>query len=896
MPSSSNALPRAMRRWLFAAAPAAVVRSSLIAALAVGVLPLGAVASAQQNSAPAAPTVVDTALVRESFGAPPANLAKHVVAPRHLNTTLSENSASPNRSLFLIRQGDGMPTMAAFARPHVFLGGVQLDIAANRARTLSTRGSTSMEVLDWRTNRRTKVQLPAGATASSATWSPDGKAIAFLANFNDASFLYVADAASGRSRRVSTRPVLATLVTAPSWSADGSKLLTVLVPNGSRPPVPPAVPEGPKVRVSLGEKAQTRTYASLLETPYDMALLEHAATGQLALVDVARGSITTIGQPRMFRGIDLSPDGGFARVTLMEKPFSYYVPTTAFGTVDQLWAVDGRMVAELGKRAMRLGDAPQNDSAGADTTRRNLAWSPDGRGFVYLQLAPGADSADAAAATGDTARAGAAPRAGGAARRRDRLVQWLAPFGPGDTKVLFESEARMSNVAFSEDGRALFVTEGGGSGASHNYAVYLDTPAQKHTITRTRAATGSADARRAAADSAFFNDAGRLLTVSGKFGGNVALTSADTRFAYLQGVQYSPDALKNPPRPFVDRIEIRTGTKTRVFQSAPDVYETVAVPVDAEFQQVITMRESPTMVPDAYLRDIASGNLTKLTSNRDYSPEVTGLDRRTVQVTRADGKKFWVDVTLPANWNGEKAPALFWFYPREFTDQEGYDRTRRTVNQNRFPNVGPRSMEILALEGYAIVEPDAPIFGEAGRMNDNYVPDLRNNLSAVIDELERQGIIDRQRLAVGGHSYGAFSTVNAMVHTPFFKAGIAGDGNYNRSLTPNGFQSERRDLWEARDIYLQMSPFFHADRLTGSLLMYHGEDDQNVGTAPENSTRLFHALQGLGKTVSLYMYPYEDHGPATRETLLDMWSRWTEWLDIYVKNAPTAATPTRTMN
>ena len=182
-----------------------------------------------------------------------------------------------------------------------------------------------------------------------------------------------------------------------------------------------------------------------------------------------------------------------------------------------------------------------------------------------------------------------------------------------------------------------------------------------------------------------------------------------------------------------------------------------------------------------------------------------------------------------------------------------------------------------------MVQPDVPIVGPQGRMNDNYVNDLRNNLSAVIDELDRLGYIDRQRLGIGGHSYGAFSTVNAMVHTPFFKAGIAGDGAYNRTLTPNNFQSERRDLWEARDTYLAMSPILYADRLTGALLMYSGMEDQNVGTDPTNSVRLLHALQGMGKTAALYMYPYEDHGQATKETILDQWARFSAWLDLYVK-------------
>jgi dipeptidyl aminopeptidase/acylaminoacyl peptidase len=255
-------------------------------------------------------------------------------------------------------------------------------------------------------------------------------------------------------------------------------------------------------------------------------------------------------------------------------------------------------------------------------------------------------------------------------------------------------------------------------------------------------------------------------------------------------------------------------------------------------------------------------------------------------VERVDGFEMAVNVTLPQDWQpGEKLPGMIWFYPREYTDQDKYDETLERYNKNRFPAVSTRSMEILVRAGYVVIQPDAPIVGESGRMNDNYVHDLRNNLAAVIDFLDDEGLIDRHRLGIGGHSYGAFSTFNAMVHTPFFKAGIAGDGNSNRTLTPFSFQSERRTLWQAKDVYLEMSPFFHADHLSGALLMYHGEHDQNVGTFPIHSWRLFEAMEALGKTTSLYVYPYEDHGPATEETLLDLWGRWTAWLDKYVKNA-----------
>jgi dipeptidyl aminopeptidase/acylaminoacyl peptidase len=268
-------------------------------------------------------------------------------------------------------------------------------------------------------------------------------------------------------------------------------------------------------------------------------------------------------------------------------------------------------------------------------------------------------------------------------------------------------------------------------------------------------------------------------------------------------------------------------------------------------------------------------------------PDLTAAVKQRFRVERPDGFKFTVKVTLPPGYQqGTRLPAIFWFYPAEFESQDTYDRrpADRTFNKNTFTSYGPRAIQFFVRLGYAVVEPDAPIVGPAGQQNNNYVNDLRNDLATIIDELDRRALVDRQRLAIGGHSYGAFSTVNAMVNTPFFKAGIAGDGNYNRTLTPNGFQNERRTLWEAPNVYLAMSPYLYANNLTGALLMYHSLADQNVGTDPENTPRLFLALQGLGKTAAMYMYPYEDHGPVAKETVLDQWARWAAWLDKYVKN------------
>jgi dipeptidyl aminopeptidase/acylaminoacyl peptidase len=363
----------------------------------------------------------------------------------------------------------------------------------------------------------------------------------------------------------------------------------------------------------------------------------------------------------------------------------------------------------------------------------------------------------------------------------------------------------------------------------------------------------------------------------------VALLSSDSG-VFLTGGRFYRNYLEDIPRAFVDKVTLRTGTKARVYEGPGDVSESFVAPLNDELSEIIVVRESPTDYPNAFRRDLKTGTLTRLTDNTDPVPEFTALQRRRVIVTRADGIHFVVRVTLPADYRaGTRLPALFWFYPYEYTNQAGYERTLRTENVKRFVTSQPRTIEFMATQGYAVANFEPPIIGDSTRMNDNYVSDLRMNLYAVIDELDRQGFIDRTRLGIGGHSYGAFSTVNALVHTPFFRAGIAGDGMYNRTLTPTGFQSERRDLWSGQKTYLDMSPMLYADKMQGALLMYHSMEDQNVGTDPISSIRMMQALRSEGKIASLYLYPYEDHGPATRETILDQWARWTAWLDVYVK-------------
>lgn len=344
------------------------------------------------------------------------------------------------------------------------------------------------------------------------------------------------------------------------------------------------------------------------------------------------------------------------------------------------------------------------------------------------------------------------------------------------------------------------------------------------------------------------------------------------------------------PVPYVDSVEIASGEVKNLYEGDGEMLEglsTFVAPSGEEPGFVVITKQMSEVVPDSYVIPLDTKEPKKLTDNKNYAPWYGKLEKIRFQVERVDGFKFWVTAYRSRDY-GMKLPAMFWFYPREVNDQESYDRTAQRSGspqaQARFQRPSTRSMTHLTQIGYVVVEPDCPIVGEQGEWNDNYLPDLRNNLWAVIDALDKKDWIDRDRLAIGGHSYGAFGTANALAHTPFFKAGIAGDGNYNRTLTPMSFQREPRYLWDAREVYTQMSPLFWVDQIEGALLMYHGIDDANVGTWPINSERMFQALDGVGKPASLYMYPYEAHGPIGEDSILDMWARWIEWLDVYVKH------------
>ena len=853
-------------------------------------------------------------LTTEDYIRPPKIIEDAAAAPWFKNITYT--NISPDGKKFLVTIGDGMPTLERMGRPHVHLGEMDFDHVAFRSRRLTTRNSVGFDIFYYNDERTVSIEVPQGARVSNPSWSPDGSQLAFFALFKKETHIYLADPLSGKSRRITPQPVLATAVNNFKWVRQGKAIQTVLVPDyaGKIPP-PPATATSPKVRVNRVGKNSSRTYQYLLEMPYDMELLEFLLTGQLAVIDLENERVEKIGKPVMLRSVDAAPDGEYFRVTQTLRPFSYFVAASSFGSREDLWNSDGKILHEFSSRKLNDGverpdtdtnptpldeyfddvfqaeqqrraqqaqqqrgqrtaqqqDQPEEEPA--PPQKRSIAWRPDGKGMSFLQIAPKQqeernrtrprrqirevkkeEDLEQQRQRGGQ-RGGAAPQM--EENQIDRVMQWLPPYGEDDVKVIYQSEKPINSVNYSDSCQMLFLTVSEPNNARTNICLDLGDPETIYELPRE----------------------GSPMNKTNSFGMSVVKIADDGETIFYSG-----------NTPHIDKYNFITGDRERIFEGKADKDEFTerfsAASDDMKF--VFTTRQNTQQPADSYMYDLEFDEVVKLTDNINYTPDLTALETERFQITRVDGYKLWVRVTRPAH-KGLKLPAIFWFYPREYDSQAAYDRG---AGGQRGGSDGPgtfrapstRSMNIFTRLNYVIVEPDIPIFGPSGLMNNNYVMDLRNGLWAVIDALDKKEYIDRDRLAIGGHSYGAFSTANALAHTPFFKAGIAGDGCYNRTLTPMGFQSERRYYWDARENYLTMSPLLWANQFNGAMLMYHGMEDSNSGTFPINSERMFMALDGLNKPTSLYMYPYEAHGPAAKETQLDMWARWVEWLDIFVMN------------
>ena len=771
------------------------------------------------------------------------------------------NHISPDGDHFVIPLSTELSTLEEVGEETLRLGMLEIRARTDRPWHLDIYGLYGLRFYSLGDRAFTDVDLPDGVFISDLMWAPDGSRLAFLAHLEDATQVWIASTGDGSVRPAGDTHVITTIGTssrgegsAPSnmlqWTPSGS-LITLAAPSDrGAPSPPPALPSGPMIRHTRAEATPTRTMPFLLQDDHDADLFEYYTRSQI--VELVPGAAARpIGEPGMYEAVSASPDGRHLIATRIERPFTFINSYTGFPRVTEVLDIaTGEVLATLEERELREGRG-----GGSQDGPRDWRWRPEGSGISYLhRVAAADDEADGAGAS-----------------RGDRIMLVTPPFGDGDAIEVARSERPISSVTYSLDGHHAFASVSrDGEDALVHYA--LDPPI--NTPGEGRVLVPFHDPGDAVALP------GDLLTARSGNGLDYALMSSDGESAYLRGDGWKEDFR---PQPFVDRLSMTSGETERLFEGSRDSFEQPLVPLDADLERMIVSREGKNTFPDSYLWS-RGGATENLTHNVDPFPGLTAARRIDFEFTRRDGLEIQGRVSLPVDHvEGTKVPAIFWTYPREYRSEDDFENaTIRARNHNAYTSLTwLRWSDIWLTQGYALIYPDIPIVGE--NYNDYYISNMVDGMYAAIRAVDALGVVDMDRIGHGGHSYGAFATANFLAHTPFFKAGIAGDGAYNRSLTPMGFQAEPRDIWSAPHVYMEMSPFFKADQINTPLLMYHGADDNNSGTYPIQSERMIQALTGLGKTAALFVYPFESHTPRAIENNLDMWARWIGWFDRYVK-------------
>ena len=807
--------------------------------VSVGLIALGLIALA-----PAVPAAAATDPAADSaYRMPPQVLVDLVDAPP--TPTVRPD---PRREWLLVLQRPNLPPISELAERELRLGGLRFRPKNNGPSRASY--FVGMELLRVSGQPGPRISgVPEGARIENVRWSPDSKHFAFTNTRPDGIELWVAEVATGQARRLVDGRLNLTGQTSPEWMSDNRTLVVTLVPEGRGPePSVAEVPSGPLVRENTGRTAPARTFQDLLKSPSDEALFEHYLTSQVARVGLD-GKVTPLGQPGIAMDVSPSPDGRYLLVQTLHRPFSYLLPAYRFPRRIEVWDLDGKTVRTV-------ADVPlQEDMTNAfDSVPRGP------RGVSWRDDAPATLAWAEALDDGDATREAA---------ERDRILLLSAPF-QGEPQPFMTLGFRSAGVSWGEGGLAL-----------------VDEFWWKTRKTRTWLVRPGGGKPELLFDRSFedrYSDPGFPVFAANAWGRPVLRTADGGKTVFLIGEGASSEG----DRPFLDALDLTTRKTRRLFHSEAPYYEKPLDLLDAQGRTVLVSREAVDEPANFYVRDLKSRQLRAITRFPHPTPQLKGIQKELVRYKRDDGVQLTGTLYTPAGWKPSQGPLpmVFWVYPQEFKTADAAGQV--TTSPYRFVRAGAGSPLVWLTLGYAVLDdPSMPIVGEGDKEpNDTYIDQLVASAKAAVDEMARRGVGDPRRIAIGGHSYGAFTTANLLAHSDLFAAGIAQSGAYNRTLTPFGFQAEERDLWKAPDAYIRMSPFMYADKINEPILLIHGQADNNSGTDPIQSERFFNALKGKGAMARLVMLPLESHGYRGRESVLHaLWENY-NWLDTYVKNRP----------
>jgi dipeptidyl aminopeptidase/acylaminoacyl peptidase len=754
---------------------------------------------------------------------------------------------------FLYR--NSFKTIAELSERELRLGGLRINPVTNIGSR--TTYYNNIKVRNGRTAQTKDVYgLPESPRIANVSFSPDENLMAFTNTTLTGVDLYIVDIALASAKKISSSELNANMGRPYTWFKDSKSLLVKMLPKERKALIDTktAIPTGPTISESEeGQKAQNRTYQDLLKNPNDEHNFEHLALSELHKVNID-GSSSKWKDVAMYRGVSLSPNGDYFLITSIHKPFSYLVTYSRFPTIYNLYKSDGSIVKEM-LNVPLIEDLPKGFMA-TRTGKRSLSWRTDKPATLYwYEALDGGDPANKV-------------------EFRDELFELNAPF-TGTPKSLLKTQQRLSRVIWGNDNAALAMDRWWNT---RNTKAYLFSPSdtgEEAVIIWDRHYQDR------------YSEPGQPVTKKNEYGA-YSLELYDNAI-YLIGDGYS----KEGKFPFVDKMDLKSKKIERLYHSTlTDKLENISDILNIKKGEFLVRLESKNEYPNYYIRNIKNRKaIVPLTHFENPFESIKDVHKEVINYKRDDGLDLTGTLYLPTDYEeGKKYPMILWAYPREYKDKASASQS--TSNPNRFTYLSYGSPVYWVTRGYVVLNNAAfPIIGEGDEEpNDSFRSQLVANGKAAIDAVDDRGLIDRNKVAVGGHSYGAFMTANLLSHSNLFAAGIARSGAYNRTLTPFGFQREERSYWEAPEVYYTMSPFMHADKMKTPLLLIHGEADNNSGTYPMQSERYFNALKGLGAPVRLVMFPKESHGYRAKESVMHLLWEQDQWLEKYVKNRPDPVT------
>ncbi|MCP4272716.1 MAG: S9 family peptidase [Gammaproteobacteria bacterium] len=738
-----------------------------------------------------------------------------------------------------------LPSIAELAQSEKRLAGLRINpnlLAPSRSRSIYE----SIELTNIASGKRIELDnLPEGQF-SSVSFSPNSRYLSFI-NKNDVGlFLYIFDIKNNTLSQLLKHRINDAMGTAYQWMYDSSAIITKSELREDSRPAEKTTPKGPTIQQSQGQQAPVRTYQDLLTNSHDAAWFDYLTKVQLISVDLA-GQVTMLGEPGNILSFQPSPDSSSLLVRQLLQPYSYLVPYYRFAQKFEVWDQQGRIIKQIASI-----DAAENLPKGFDsvrTGRRDIEWRADKAATLFW-----AEALDG----GDMKKE---------LSHHDQLYTWSKPFNKVPHKFL-KTEQRYRSISWGEDNLALVSEWRFADRKIRVWKIDSENP-QLKLLWQNRSRKDG------------YNDPGRTVKTRSKFGTSL-IRVTDDQTILLQGNGASPEG----NIPFLNSYSFKTLKTKQLWHSEAPFYERSRIVLDDDATKLLTIRESADTPPNYYLRDLTNNSITPLTHFEHPTPEFLNISKELIQYQREDGVDLSGTLYLPAEYstNQGRIPVLMWAYPREYKDAKVAGQIRTSPYQfKRVSYWGP--IPFLA-QGIAVFSgPAMPIIGKGDALpNDSFRNQLVMNAEAAIKVLVDKGIADPDRIVIGGHSYGAFMVANLLAHSDLFTAGIARSGAYNRTLTPFGFQGEERDFWQASAVYATMSPFFHAEKINEPLLMIHGEADNNSGTYPIQSKRMYAAMKGLGGNARLVMLPNESHRYVARESLLHMLWEEQQWLKQWLVN------------